>query len=338
MHRVLVPIALSAPPPSPAPEGQVRRWAGQTMGTTWSVSAVLAPGQWARERADGIEAGIRAVLDGVIAQMSNWTDASDLSRFNHAPADSWVTLPDDCFAVLQAALQTARDSGGAYDPTAGPLVDLWGFGPAGRRTAAPSVDDVLRVRERCGWQRLDIDATQRRVRQPGGVSLDFCAIAKGFAVDAVSRHLHAQGLVHHLVEIGGELRGQGLKPDGMPWWVELESPTAAGAAPSRTLIALLGLSVATSGDYRRYFEQDGQRFAHTIDPRTGYPAAHALASVTVIHRDCMLADALSTALTVLGPQAGMAFAQRHALAARFLARTPDGFVEHTTPAFAAMLS
>ena len=338
MHRVLIPVALSASPPSPIPLGRVRQWAGETMGTTWSVSAVLAPGQQADIQAEAIEPGIRAVLDGVIAQMSNWSETSDLSRFNHAAADSWVTLPADCFKVLQAALQTARDSGGAYDPTAGPLVDLWGFGPAGRRTAAPSVDDVMRVRERCGWQRLDIDADRRRVRQPGGVSLDFCAIAKGFAVDAVSRHLHAQGLAHHLVEIGGELRGQGLKPDGMPWWVELESPAGDGMAPARTLIVLLGLSVATSGDYRRYFEQDGQRFAHTIDPRTGYPAAHALASVTVIHRDCMLADALSTALTVLGPQAGMAFAQRQALAARFLVRTPSGFDELATPAFAAMLS
>lgn len=334
MHRVLIPVALSAPPPAPLAQGQVRQWAGASMGTTWSVCAVMAPEQ----PDDDIHAGIAAVLDNVIAQMSNWSDASDLSRFNRADAESWVALPDDCFAVLLAALQTARDSGGAYDPTAGPLVDLWGFGPAGNRTVAPSVDEVAPVRERCGWQRLEVDAGPRRVRQPGGVSLDFCAIAKGFAVDAVSRYLDARGLEHHLVEIGGELRGQGLKPDGMPWWVELESPTADGTAPARTLLALPGLSVATSGDYRRYFEQDGRRYAHTIDPRTGYPAAHALASVTVIHRDCMMADALSTALIVLGPQAGLAFAQRHALAARLLVRTPGGFDERTTPAFAAMLS
>ena len=345
MHRVLIPLALSAPsapPPPPMLQGQVRQWAGETMGTTWSVNAVLPPAQ----HGEALEAGIRAVLDNVVAQMSNWRDTSDLTRFNRAAPDSWVTLPDDCFTVLQAALQMARDSGGAYDPTAGPLVDLWGFGPAGMRQSAPSVDDVARWRARCGWQRLDVDATQRRVWQPGGVSLDFCAIAKGFAVDAVSRYLAAQGVGHHLVEIGGELRGQGLKPDCMPWWVELETPTlddSAAArpdheAPARTLLALAGVSVATSGDYRRYFEHDGRRFAHTIDPRTGYPAAHALASVTVIHRDCMMADALSTALTVLGPEAGMAFAQRQALAARFLVRTPAGFRELTTPAFTAMLS
>ncbi|MCM3607917.1 FAD:protein FMN transferase [Cupriavidus pauculus] len=333
MQRVLIPVALSAPPPSPVAHGALCQWAGDTMGTTWSVSAVLAAGQ----RAQDIDAGIRAVLAHVIAQMSNWSETSDITRFNRAEAGSWIALPDDCFAVVQAALQVARDSGGAYDPSAGPLVDLWGFGPAGRRATAPSPDDVARVRQHCGWQRLEIDPVQRRARQPGGLSLDLCAIAKGFAVDAVSRFLEAQGVAHHLVEIGGELRGQGLKPDGMPWWVELEAPAPDGAA-TRTLIALLGLSVATSGDYRRYVEHDGQRYAHTIDPRTGYPAAHALASVTVIHRDCMMADALSTALTVLGPQAGIAFARRHALAARFLVRTPHGFEELTTPAWAAMLS
>jgi thiamine biosynthesis lipoprotein len=337
MQRALIPIALNAPPPAAEPRGVITQWAGETMGTTWAVRAVLACGQ----DGGGIEAGIRAVLDNVIAQMSNWSDASDLSRFNRADAGAWVTLPEDCFTVLQAALQTARDSGGAYDPSAGPLVDLWGFGPAGKRHTAPTADDVARVRQHCGWQRIEIDASQRSVRQPGGLALDFCAIAKGFAVDAVSRYLDAQGVAHHLVEIGGELRGQGLKPDGMPWWVELESPSAspiANGTASRTLVALLGLSVATSGDYRRYFEQDGKRYAHTIDPRTGYPATHALASVTVLHRECMMADALSTALTVLGPEAGLTFATRQGLAARFLVRTPHGFDELVTPAFAAMQS
>ena len=346
MQRVLIPTSLAAPPPTPAAGGRMRQWAGETMGTTWSVSAVLASEADPEDAgiAARIEAGIEGVLASVIAQMSNWAETSDLSRFNRAAADTWVTLPEDCFTVLQAALQVARDSGGAYDPSAGPLVDLWGFGPAGARQAAPTPDDVARVRQPCGWERIEVDVPMRRARQPGGLALDFCAIAKGFAVDAVSRHLDARGVTHHLVEIGGELRGQGLKPDGMPWWVELESPVGNGSGSgiahgaARTLVALLGLSIATSGDYRRYFEQDCRRFAHTIDPRTGYPAAHALASVTVIHRDCMLADALSTALTVLGPQAGMDFARRHALAARFLVRTPRGFDELTSPAFAAMLS
>lgn len=343
MQRVLIPVSVTSPPPSPDPRSETVQWAGETMGTTWSVSAVLAHGRDRGGIEAGIEAGICAVLGNVIAQMSNWSDTSDLSRFNRAAPDTWVTLPEDCFNVLQAALLVANDSGGAYDPSAGPLVDLWGFGPAGKRQTAPTPDDVACNRQRCGWQRIEADVPQRRARQPGGLSLDFCAIAKGFAVDAVSRYLDAQGVPHHLVEIGGELRGQGLKPDGMPWWVELESPVSpvspvTGGQASRTLVALLGLSIATSGDYRRYFEQDGQRYAHTIDPRTGYPAAHALASVTVIHRECMMADALSTALTVLGPEAGFIHAKRQGLAARFLVRTPDGFDELITPAFAAMQS
>lgn len=334
MSRVLVPLALTVPPASP--DGtRLWHWAGDTMGTTWSVKAELPPGP---DR-EAIGAGIRAVLDGVIAQMSNWSVDSAISRYNRAAAGTWITLSADAFAVLEAALQTARDSGGAYDPSAGPLVDLWGFGPAGPRRTVPATDDIVRRRGHCGWQRVAVDAAHRRVLQPGNLSLDLCAIAKGFAVDAVSRYLDHQGVPSHLVEIGGELRGQGVKADGMPWWVELETPWqgAAMRVRERTLVALCGLSMATSGDYRRYFEQDGQRFAHTIDPRTGYPATHALASVTVLHAEAMMADAWSTALTVLGPEAGMAVAVRHALPARFLVRTTQGFDEHLSPAFAAML-
>lgn len=342
MNRVLVPVALSAPPSPPAADARLQRWGGPTMGTSWSVAALLPPG--ADAGAIGtIGAGIQAVLARVIAQMSNWEADSDLSRFNRAPPGSWHALPADCFAVLQAALQVARDSGGAYDPSAGPLVDLWGFGPASahhpERRVPPSPDAVQAARAHCGWARIEVDAAGRRALQPGGVALDFCAIAKGFAVDAVARYLCEQGLDHHLTEIGGELRGHGVKPDGMPWWVALEAPPGAGSDGAQpTLVALHGLSVATSGDYRRYFDSAGRRYAHTIDPRTGYPASHALASVTVIHPQCMLADALSTALTVLGPDAGMAHARRHGIAARLLVRTADGFVEHLSPAFAAMLA
>ncbi|WP_207951232.1 FAD:protein FMN transferase [Cupriavidus sp. L7L] len=342
MNRILVPVALQAPPVPPARDARQHRWGGASMGTTWSVVAMLPP----VADADAIGAGIAAVIDGVIAQMSNWAPDSDISRFNRAGAGSWHELPPDCFAVLQCALQVARASGGAYDPSAGPLVDLWGFGPAPRRGAPPSPDAVQAARGRCGWSRIELDDDARRARQPGGVSLDFCAIAKGFAVDAVARYLDTQGLAHHLTEIGGELRGHGVKPDGMPWWVALEAPPGLGSDEQekqekqhgQTLLALHGLSVATSGDYRRYFDRDGRRYAHTIDPRTGYPASHALASVTVIHPQCMLADALSTALTVLGPEAGMAHARRHGIAARFLVRTPGGFDEHLSPAFAAMLA
>lgn len=335
MQRVLVPLSLGAAPPTPDAAARVCRRQGETMGTTWSVAWAAPPGAIGE---DALDAGIRAVLAGVIAQMSNWDETSDLSRFNRAAAGDWQVLPTDCFAVLQAALQVARDSGGAYDPSAGPLVDLWGFGPAPRRSEAPALAEIEQARALCGWQRIALDEAGCRVRQPGGLRLDFCAIAKGFGVDAVSRYLSGQGIGSYLVEIGGELRGRGVKPDGLPWWVALETPPGGGAAGHETLVALHGLSVATSGDYRRYFDSEGRRYAHTLDPRTGYPASHALASVTVLHPQCMLADAFSTALTVLGPEAGMVFARRHALAARFLIRHSGGFDERLSPAFEAMLS
>lgn len=339
-RRVLVPLTLDAPPSPPDGAAVLHRCGGQTMGTTWSVRCLLGRD----DDAASIEAGIDALLVQIVAQMSNWIDHSDIGRFNGAAAGSWLTLPPACFSVLQAALAVARDSGGAYDPSAGPLVTLWGFGPGGPRALPPSAVEVEAARSRCGWARIELDEEGRRARQPGGVSIDLCAIAKGYAVDAVSAWLSARGVPHHLVEIGGELRGEGVKPDGLPWWVELESPPPAehaactGDAAVQTVVALHGLSVATSGDYRRYFDSGGRRYAHTLDPRTGYPASHALASVTVLHRQCMMADALSTALTVLGPEAGMAFAMQRGIAARLLLRTPQGFTERVSPAFAAMLA
>lgn len=335
MQRVLVPLSLGAVPPVPVAASHLCWRQGETMGTTWSVAWAASP---SAADQDTLDAGIRAVLAEVVAQMSNWDEASDVSRFNRAAPGSWQVLPADCFTVLKTALQVARDSGGAFDPSAGPLVDLWGFGSAPRRAQAPALAALEQARAQCAWQRIAIDEAGSRVQQPGGIRLDFCAIAKGFGVDAVSRYLSGQGIDSHLVEIGGELRGHGVKPDGMPWWVALETPPGGGATGHETLVALHGLSVATSGDYRRYFDSGGQRYAHTLDPRTGYPASHALASVTVLHPQCMMADALSTALTVLGPEAGMVFARRHALAARFLIRRSDGFDERLSPAFEAMLS
>lgn len=352
-RRVLVPSQLLLTGITAGARGRLAHFGGAAMGTTWNVQCVrpvdsspLSAMDRTHAQDEAIEATIRAVLDSVIAEMSNWLDDSDIGRFNRASAGSWVTLPLACFNVVDAALNVACLSGGAFDPCAGPLIDLWGFGPAGRRERAPRADDVAATRQRCGWSRIDVDRTTRRAHQPGGASLDLCAIAKGYAVDVVSGALKGLGIAHHLVEIGGELRGEGVKPDGMPWWVEIETPSHIGtvgdfheALTAPDLVALHGLSVATSGDYRRYFvDPDVQRhYAHTIDPRTGYPANHALASVTVLHSECMFADAWSTALMVLGVDAGMALAQRQRLAARFVTRTADGFRETLSPAYAAML-
>lgn len=300
---------------------------GETMGTTWSVKLVAA------DVPNGLFAGITDVLAQVIAQMSTWEPGSDLSRFNAAPAGTWHVLPDGLFTVLEQALALAEDSGGTFDPTIGPVVNLWGFGPEGGR-AVPAAERIATALGHCGWRRLLLDRHGRRALQPGGLHVDLSGIAKGYAVDLVARHVSEAGVAAWLVEIGGELRGQGVKPDGSPWWAALETP--AGIA-SETIVALHGLSVATSGDYRRFFMDGETRHAHTIDPRTGRPVAGDLASVSVLHPDCMRADGLATVLGVLGVEDGMVWARERNVAARFLSRDGADFRERTTPAFDAML-
>lgn len=333
MNRVLVPLQLDSA--SPVLGAQLHQLDGQTMGTTWQVRWVAGPDA----AHPPVSAAVQAELDLVVRQMSTWLPGSDLDRFNRAAAGSWHALPDAMAEVLQAAVWLAEVSAGAFNPAAGALVNAWGFGPGPRYTdpgfTPPADDEVLDALGRCDWRSLRRDAATQRLWQPGGVLLDFSAIAKGYAVDRVSRRLAAMGLAHHLVEVGGELRGAGMRLDGLPWWVDLESPPTGlhQAALPTTRVALHGLSVATSGDYRRVYNHAGGRWPHTIDPRTGLPVSNGLASVSVLHTDCLWADAWSTALTVLGLEAGMALARTHRIAALFVQRQADGgLIETLTPA------
>jgi len=332
VRRVLVPAAIE--PLAPPRDAAIQQLAGRTMGTSWSVQAVGGDAAALRE-------GIEHCLDAVVGEMSHWEPTSSLSCFNAAAMGTWCELPRDGFEVLSQALRIADLTEGAFDPAAGALVDLWGFGPPGAVLSAPSEDDIAVARKRSCWQRLAIDPVTRRVLQPGGVRLDFSAIAKGFAVDRVSQWLSDNGAAHHLVEIGGELRGCGMKPDGQPWWVALETPLphegAFGAAPEH-LVALHGLAVATSGDYRRFFVDGDVMRSHTIDPRTGRPIDHGLASVSVLHAQCMLADAWSTALMVMGLDEGLALANARGIAAVFMQRVEDGFLERMSKAYVAQLA
>jgi thiamine biosynthesis lipoprotein len=329
---VLVPAVIE---PAGLPRGVViQQLEGRTMGTSWSVKAVGAS-------ADTMREGIEHCLDAVVREMSHWEPASSLSRFNGAATGTWCELPRDCFDVLVQALRLADQTEGAYDPAAGALVDLWGFGPPGPVLSAPSEDDIAVARKRSCWQRLELDPSKRRVLQAGGVRLDFSAIAKGFAVDRVSHWLSENGATHHLVEIGGELRGSGTKPDGQPWWVALETPLpheGAQAAAPEHLVALHGLAVATSGDYRRFFVDGDVMRSHTIDPRSGRPIDHGLASVSVLHAQCMLADAWSTALMVMGLDDGLAHANARGIAAVFMQRVEGGFLERMSKACVALLA
>lgn len=306
------------------------------MGTTWSLRCAADSGL----DSAAMQRSIQAELDQVVAQMSTWDAASDLSRFNAAEAGSWIALPDGFFKVLSGAQTLAQLTAGAYDVTAGAVVNCWGFGPGAARDDIPSDEEIRSALRRVGWSRLLLDAPQQRALQPGGLYVDLSSIAKGYGVDRIAECVGRFGVAHYLAEVGGELRGQGCKPDGSPWWVELEPVPDAAIGAGRWIVALDGLSIATSGDYRRYFELDSRRYAHTLDPRSGRPVRNAPASVTVLHAECMQADALATALTVLGLQDGMAYAERHGIAALFVLRRRDDASatdEFASSAFLALL-
>ena len=333
MRAVLVPLAIELAPP---PAGSVlRKAAGRSMGTGWSAAMLVPPGPEL-----GLEAALQRELDEIVAQMSHWEEDSLLSRYNRAPGSSWHALPPQFFEVIDFALQVQADTGGAYDPAAGALVNLWGFGPHGRHDQpgfrAPSPDAVAGVLARRAGATPQLDRLGRRLLQPGGAILDLSSIAKGYAVDRLARCLERLGVRHYLVEAGGELRGAGIKPDGQPWWVEIEGVPDADGSP-QAVVALHGLAIATSGDYRSGFDHGIGRASHTLDPRTGYPITNGVASCTVIASACMTADALSTALTVMGVEAGLAFADARGIAARFLVRGSGALSEHVSHAWRALL-
>ncbi|HET6397506.1 MAG TPA: FAD:protein FMN transferase, partial [Pseudoxanthomonas sp.] len=230
---------------TPAGAAGLATLGGHTMGTSWSVRLVAG----ARADLHALHAGIQAQLDGVVAQMSTWEPDSDISRFRRAPAGSWQRLPEAFAQVLDAAIEVARASDGAFDPTVGPLVELWGFGSAATPRRVPTPAEIERARARTGWQRLQRRAGGRELLQPGGLQLDLSAIAKGHGADAVAAHLKASGIAAALVEVGGELRGYGRRPDGGPWRVLVESD-ADEAAPVEHLpprvLPLEDAAVATS--------------------------------------------------------------------------------------------
>ena len=326
----LVAMLLVVAPAFGASQGDQVQLNGKSMGTTWTAKAIL-PHAVGTEQ---MRHDIQAALDGIVAQMSTWEKDSHISRWNRASA-GWQAIPADFFKVLHYAVTLAEDTRGAYDPTIGPLTRLWGFGPEGLRSRIPSDGELAEVRAQVGWRRVALDAETSRVRQPGGVALDLSSIAKGYGVDRAARALETLGVTSYLIELGGELRGKGYRPDGRPWRVGIEQPFTEGVQ-DHLAIPAGGMSVATSGNYRRSFHEADKRYTHIIDPRSGRPVEHALASVTVLHAECMQADALATALFVLGPIEGPAYARRKGLAALFVIETDDGFLQQSTPAFAAL--
>lgn len=282
---------------------EVKSFSGESMGTNWSLQAVSPPAGTAQR--------VQAALGRTVAQMSQWEAESDLSRFNRAAPGKWRDIPAEFAHVVGAALDINRASAGAFDPCLGQLTETWGFGAAGPVQNVPSAPA-----DTATW-RVDYDPQAHRIRRAEGALLDLSGIAKGYGVDLVAEELLAIGVRHFLMEVGGELRGEGIRPDGQPWWVDVEMPPSSSLPPYH--IALHDLSVATSGNYRRGLDVDGRRYSHSFDPRTGRPIIHNVSSATVLHRSCMMADGWATALTVPGPHAAIALADEQQLAACIIA-------------------
>ncbi|MDJ0792657.1 MAG: FAD:protein FMN transferase [Woeseiaceae bacterium] len=303
---------------------------GTALGTTFKVAIVDAPEGL---DTDALEANVVATLATVDGLASTWRDDSELSTLNANPSSDWILVSAELCDMLDRALSVSKTTGGAFDVTVGPLVNLWGFGPDGPVNEPPSDESIAAALVSVGHDKIEADCDAKLVRKDvPALYVDLSGWAKGHAVDELAALLDQTGLGNYLVEVGGEIRVKGHNSEGLGWAVAVEAPTTSERLP-QAVVRISDTSVATSGDYRNYFEYDGSNYSHTIDPRTGRPVAHNLAAVTVIDPSTAYADAMATALLVLGPEAGPKLAGELDLAAYFLVREAGAVRETTTTAF-----
>ncbi|HMA98785.1 MAG TPA: FAD:protein FMN transferase [Wenzhouxiangella sp.] len=327
---LILPFFLTAcsRPPEPLALG------GQTMGTYWTVLLHSPP-----EPLDvaELEGQITQLLDKLNDEVSTYRSDSLISQFNRAPAGTVIALPAGFASVLKEALFWAQATDGAFDPTAGPLTNLWGFGPERGKQTPPAADLIDAALKRVGWERLPFQESTGSLRQPGDVYLDLSAIAKGWGVDRVADHLGEAGMENFLVDIGGEIRVAGSRPDNTGWRVGIERP-AADQREAITMLEMKDLAIATSGSYRNFFEAGEQSYSHLIDPRTGQPVTHSTVSVTVAADSATAADALATALSIMPIEEAVQFASGRDIAVFWLLVDGEVLRERMTPAFERLIN
>lgn len=309
---------------------QLLKIEGQTMGTYFQVKYLLNTEQQKNEllSQEQISMQVNMLLEQVNDQMSTYRADSELSRFNRA--DKSLKVSEQLRHVVSASLVLYEQSNGAFDVTVGPLVNLWGFGPDKRPSKVPSQQVIAARQKYVGSEYLQINK-QTLTKAFPELYVDLSGVAKGYGVDVIAEYLESLGITNYLVDIGGELRANGFKANNVSWTLAIERPMEGRNV--QRLIHIGNNAIATSGDYRNYFEFDGIRYSHTIDPKTGKPITHKLASVTIINKSSMIADGLATAITVLGPKEGLRFALDNNIAAFLLVKKGDDFVEFFTPQF-----
>jgi len=307
---------------------------GPTMGTTYRVRLIgVDP---AEEPA--LHAAIEAVLSDVDLRLSTYRDDSEISRFNRAPAGAWFAVSTATAELVAASLEMSRKTSGALDITVGPLVRLWHFGPSTITVAksmadiAPPDDDAIRAaRQLVGHEKLEVRVDPPALRKSvDGLEVDLSAVGEGYAIDRLAAEFCRRGHTDFMIELGGEICARGRHTDGKPWRIAVERPTE-DRPEMQAAVSLTNAALATSGDYRRYFEHHGRRYSHIIDPSTGRPITHSLASVTVVADDSFTADAWDTSILVLGPQRGYECAVEHGIAALLISREGNRFVARETP-------
>jgi thiamine biosynthesis lipoprotein len=303
---------------------------GPTMGTTYTVKVAAPPAAL-----DGAQ--LRRTIDDVLAQidrsMSSYRADSEVARFNASAATGWYEVSADLAAVVQTALEISEKSGGAFDITVAPLVAAWGFGPAGEPQALPSAEQLAQLDASVGYRKLHVRLEPPALRKDvAQLSIDLNGIAPGYAVDRLAERLQALHAGNFMIDIGGEIRARGRNARGAPWHIGVERPVDTQRAPYAG-VWLDGASVSTSGEYRDYYDRDGRRYSHTIDPRTARPIDRAPGSVVVIAASTALADGWATALNVLGPREGLALAAQEHMPVLFIERAAQGWRSQSTPEF-----
>ena len=303
---------------------------GNALGTQFNVKLPAGTGEHDPAK---LQKSVEAVLESVDAQMSTYRTDSEVYRFNTNPSLDWQAISPDLCRDIERAQAISKLTNGAFDITVAPLVNLWGFGPGEMIDTPPDDGMITALLANTGFSNLHTDCNRSLLKKDlPDLMIDLSAIGKGYAADRVSLLLDAIGYGDYLVEVGGELAVRGSNAGGEPWAIGIEAPLPDQRRP-HLVVHLTNTGMATSGDYRNFFEKDGKVYSHTIDTRTGRPVTHSLASVTVLDSAASRADALATALLVMGPDEGMDFAEREGLAVLMLIRTDDGFEEKASAAF-----
>lgn len=306
------------------------RLSGQTMGTTWSV--VMLPNSDGPD-ANNLKQLLQKRLDQINSLMSTYDPTSEISRFNDQISTDWFAISADTMQVIELSQAISSLTGGAFDISVGPLVELWGFGVAERGETIPSEDQIKKLLAQVGYENIRLHREPVTIsKQVPELRIDLSAVAKGYAVDALAEILEQQGFRNYLLEVGGELQISGHRGDGTPWQIAIEKPSE-GVREVATIFPLTNTALATSGNYRNFYMEEGQRYSHTIDPVSGKPVRHKLASVTVLDQTCARADALATALMVLGEEKGRLLCEKNQIAAYFLIHEKASMAVYASPAF-----